>query len=303
MKILSNSTIENHKTEIANAIEFADEITICTAFLKNSGLNGLLDRINQKHFRTTFFVGTNFYQTEPSALKNLFTNGHTIYLNRDKTPTFHPKIFIFRKQDQVKIIIGSANVTSGGLETNIETSVVCETTTDSFIFNSLTEQLHFFKTKSNRIEILETITDYENRYEIYRQKHKAADLEFDIEEQIIIENERKREEERLRKAEEINKKESKSSKKSDKKYDRFAISQEYKDTWLNYFEQFKVFKNENNGNTIIPKTNKLYNWYKRQRELYNHKDENGNRAIPIEHLQLLNNENFFWGNPNEIQWM
>ena len=47
----------------------------------------------------------------------------------------------------------------------------------------------------------------------------------------------------------------------------------------------------------------MYNWYKRQREFYNHKDENDIRAILPEHLELLNKENFFWGNPNEIIWM
>ncbi|MBI1780712.1 MAG: Helicase associated domain protein [Sphingobacteriales bacterium] len=303
MKLLSNNTIENHQFEIEQAIEFADEITICTAFLKYSGLKELLRGINQKEFKTTFFVGTNFYQTEPSALKQLFNDGHTIYLNRDKTPTFHPKIFFFRKQEKVKFIIGSANLTSGGLITNIETSVACETTTDSIIYKSLIEELLFFKTKSNKIEVLETIADYENRYKIYRQKHQNADLEFEIEEQVIIDNEKKREEERLRIIEEQNQKKKQLSKLKGKHYDRFAISNEYRESWQNYFEEFKSFKNENNGNTIIPKIHPLYNWYKRQRELYNHKDENGQRAIPPEHLEQLNNENFFWGNPNEIQWM
>lgn len=303
MKLLSNNANGNHKIEIEQTIEFADEITICTAFLKNSGLKELLEKINQKEFKTTFFVGTNFYQTEPSALRQLFNDGHTIYLNRDKTPTFHPKIFFFRKQDKVKFIIGSANLTSGGLMTNIETSVVCDTTTDSLIYKSLMEQLLFFKTKSNRIEVLETINDYENRYTIYKQKHQLADFEFEIEEQIIIDKEKKREEERLRAIEELNQKKKQSSKKKNKNYDRFSISDDYRESWPNYFEEFKIFKTENNGNTIIPKTHKLYNWYKRQRELYNHKDESGQRAIPPEHLVLLNSENFFWGNPNEIQWM
>ena len=123
MKLLSNKEVINHKTEISNAIELADEITICTAFLKFSGLKSLLELINQKKTKTIFFVGTNFYQTEPNALKQLFNDGHTIYLNTEKSPTFHPKIFLFRTQNEIKVFIGSANLTSGGLETNIETSI------------------------------------------------------------------------------------------------------------------------------------------------------------------------------------
>lgn len=301
MKLLSNNEIKNHKTEISKAIEFAEEIIICTAFLKYSGLKSLLELINQKTTKTIFFVGTNFYQTEPIALKQLFKDGHIIYLNRDKSPTFHPKIFLLRNQNEVKVFIGSANLTSGGLETNIETSIECNTTTESQFHNELIEQLEYFKTKSKRIETLETILDYEKRFEVYKLKHQIADEEFEIEEEKISEEERKREEERLRKIEE--EKRRKTNPTSDSTKNRFAISDEYKKSWPIYFEEFKQFKTENNGNTIIPKTHKLYNWYKRQREFYNHLDENGVRAILPEHLELLNKENFFWGNPNEIIWM
>lgn len=301
MKLLSNNEFKNHKTEISNAIEFAEEITICTAFLKYSGLKSILELINQKKTKTIFFVGTNFYQTEPSALKQLFSDGHIIYLNRDKTPTFHPKIFLLRTQNEIKLFIGSANMTSGGLETNIEISIECNTTTDSLLHNDLIEQITHFKTKSKRVEKLETILDYEKRYKIYREKHQIADKEFEKEEEKINEEERKREEDRLRKIEE--EKSKKTNPNSDPTKDRFVISDEYKKNWLINFEEFKQFKIENNGNTIIPKGHKLHNWYKRQKAFYGHINENGVRAILPEHLELLNQENFFWGNPNEVIWM
>ena len=140
MNLLSNNETKNHKAEILNAIEFAEEIIICTAFLKYSGLKTLSEAINKKEFKAVFYVGTNFYQTEPKALEQLFNDGHIIYLNRDKTPTFHPKIFFFRNQNIVKLYIGSANLTSGGLETNIETSLECDTTTSSLLHNAVFKQ-------------------------------------------------------------------------------------------------------------------------------------------------------------------
>ena len=302
MKLLSNSDIKNHKTEILKAIKDAEEIIFCTAFLKYSGLKSLLDELNKRDFKVTFYVGTNFYQTEPVALKHLFKDGHTIYLNRNISPTFHPKIFYFRNLEIVKLFIGSANLTSGGLESNIESSIEFETTTNTLLHLELNEQLLFFKTKSLKIDSLETILDYENRYKIYREKHKKADFEFKKQEEIIIENERKRDEERLRKIEEEKKKRKQSTNSNNPK-NRFVITDEYKESWKVDFEKFKSFKINNGGNTIIPKTNELYSWYKKQRDFYNHKDENGVRVILPEHLALLNKENFFWGNPNEIQWM
>jgi HKD family nuclease len=303
MRILANNEFKNHKTEIVKALDIAEEITICTAFLKFSGLKSLLEKINQKHFKTTFYVGTNFFQTEPNALKKLFSDGHSIFLNQDKSPTFHPKVFYFRHQEIVKIFIGSANLTSGGLESNIETSVECDTVTNSLLHQEVIEQFKYFEAKSKKVEILETILDYENRYNIYRLKHKIADLEFEKEELKIIESERKREEERLRKIEEEKLKTKVSKNTSNKDRNRFAITDEYKESWKIYFEEFKKFKNENGGNTIIPEDHNIYNWYNRQREFYRHKNANGERAIYPEHLKLLDEENFFWGNPNEIIWM
>lgn len=303
MKLLSNNKIDNHKIELLNAIKSAEEIVICTAFLKQSGLNFLIKELNNKNTKTTFYVGTNFYQTEPSALKQLFNERHPIFLNNDRTPTFHPKIFYFKTQNKIKLFVGSANLTSGGLETNIEISIECETLIESELHNDIIEQFTYFKNSSKKIETLETILDYEKRYEIYKLKHQKADLEFNKEEEKLIEEERKREEERLRKLEEDKLKLEDSKNTINKDRNRFAITEEYKESWKLYFEEFKNFKIENNGNTIIPKNHKLYRWYKRQREFYGHIDENGNRSILFEHLDLLNKENFFWGNPNEIQWM
>ena len=303
MNLLSNNKAKNHKAEILNAIQSAEEIIICTAFLKYSGLKTLLEAINKKEFKTTFYVGTNFYQTEPNALKQLFTDGHIIYLNRDKTPTFHPKIFFFRNQKKVKLYVGSANLTSGGLETNIETSIECDTTTDSLLHNDLIEQFNYFNSISKKIEILETLLDYEKRYKIYREKQKIAIFEFEKEEEIIIENEKKREEERLKQLELEKLKNKPVRKPSATKKNRNIITPEYMASWPSFFEEFKVFKKENNGSTIIPRKHKLSTWNKKQKQLYNAIDENGIRAIPPEHFELLDKETFHWGNPNEIQWM
>lgn len=60
MKLLSNNEVINHKTEISNAIELAEEITICTAFLKFSGLKSLLELINQKKLNLYSLLGQIF---------------------------------------------------------------------------------------------------------------------------------------------------------------------------------------------------------------------------------------------------
>ncbi|WP_394777141.1 phospholipase D-like domain-containing protein [Flavobacterium sp.] len=308
MRLISNQESEKHLSEIIKALENADEIIICTAFLKMSGLNFLIEKINLKDFKTIFYVGTNFYQTEPAALKKLYSDGHTIFLNTNKKPTFHPKIFYFKNEKNITVFVGSSNLTSGGLLTNVETSIEITSNSESIINSDLKRLFESFNHTSNHINNIQIILDYERRFDLYKKKHKAADIEFKNEEQLIIEEERKREEERLKKEEEERLKKENKKKPSKPKLrrsseNRLVITPEYLKTWPSIFEEFKEFRKLNNGNPIVPKKHKLHTWYIKQKFLYKSIDENGNRYIPPLHLELLNNETFYWGNPNELQWM
>ena len=128
------------------------------------------------------------------------------------------------------------------METNIEASIECDILIESELHNDIIEQFAYFKNNSKRIENLETILDYEKRYEIYKLKHQKADIEFNKEEEKLIEEERKREEERLRKLEEDKLKLEDSKNAINKDRNRFAITEEYKESWKIYFEEFRNFK-------------------------------------------------------------
>lgn len=297
MRLISNQNTETHLTEILRAIESSEEIIICVAFLKCSGLNFLIAKINEKKGKVKFYVGLDFYLTEPTALRQLLNFGHKVFLTEKPKATFHPKIFYFKTKNNITAFVGSSNLTSGGLITNIETSVVFQSVTNSKIDNELKHTFNSFD-QNSKIANSQAIDDYEKLYNLYKQKHKQADIEFAIEEEKIIEENKRIEEERL-------KKEAVDNKENSTKYakNRFVITPQYLESWPLNFEKFKEFKKENNGNTIIPKTHELFSWNRKQKDLYNSINENEERAIPQNHLDLLNSENFYWGNPNEIQWM
>lgn len=297
MKLISNQNTETHLTEILKAIESFDEIIICVAFLKCSGLNFLIEKLNEKKDKTIFYVGLDFFLTEPTALRQLLNYGHKVFLTQKSKVTFHPKIFYFKRKKDITVFVGSSNLTYGGLETNFETSIVFQTVTNSKIDNELKQAFNSFD-KNSKVADSEAIDYYEKLFDLYKQKHIQADVEFAIEEEKIIEEKRKLEEGRL-------KNEFSENNEISTKYtkNRFVITSQYLEAWPLNFEKFKEFKKKNNGNTIIPKTNELFSWYRKQKELYNAINENEERAIPQNHLDLLNSENFYWGNPNEIQWM
>lgn len=293
MRLITNQNTETHLTEILKAIENSEEITICIAFLKCSGLNYLIEKLNEKKAKAKFYVGLDFYLTEPIALRQLINFGHTLFLTKKSKVTFHPKIFYFKTKKNITVFVGSSNLTSGGLQTNFETSVFFQSVANSKIDNELKKTFDSFE-QNSKIANSKAIDNYEKLFILYKQKHKQADIEFAIEEEKIIEEQRRLEDERLK---------NEALKNNKNPTNRFVITSQYLENWPLNFEKFREFKKENNGNTIIPKTHEIFSWYRKQKELYNAITENGERAIPLNHLKLLNDENFYWGNPNEIQWM
>ena len=192
MRIISNQENRTHFTEISRHISNADEIIFCVAFLKNSGLNSVLENLKAKVNNCSFYIGVDFYLTEPSAIRKLFNDGHNVYLTQKKKTTYHPKIFYFRNENIINVIIGSTNLTYGGLETNIEASFAVETTLNSQIDIEFRDFLQSLNEHSTQVINEQIISDYENRYLVYKDKHSKAQAEFEIELQKIIATELER---------------------------------------------------------------------------------------------------------------
>ncbi len=177
MQIITNDFKLSHLNCIKNLIENSDEAIVCVAFLKNSGLNLILDELSSN---ITFYIGTDYYITEPSAIKKLIEKGHTVFLTTKAKSTFHPKIYYFRKGKDISILTGSANLTGGGLATSFETSFLIKTESGSIIDEDFHSMIAIYLTHSRLISSegdLE-LSQYERKYEIYRQKHNKADKEF-----------------------------------------------------------------------------------------------------------------------------
>jgi hypothetical protein len=237
--------------------------------------------------------------TEPKALSKLYTLGFKVFITNEKGITYHSKIYYLKKKENIVSFVGSSNLTSGGLKTNIETSVKLSFISESKIDIQFKELFEHFETKSTLINNKEIISDYEKRYLIYREKHTKADNEFSAAELLLFEEEKKREEERLKKK--LEQKKPKGER--DRKEERLKITPEYLLSWPEKFEEFKLYKKSNNGNPIVNKKHSLYSWYRKQKDLYQAQDENGLKRIPSDHFNLLEKEGFYWGNGRELNWM
>jgi HKD family nuclease len=122
-RILTLSLNEAHTTRVA------------VAYLKNSGLQ-LIDDALVSNLRNggkiQFLVGLGFGATDKESLLQLQTLSNEfpnleckVFVGGEfEAAEFHPKVYYFEAGDHVEAIVGSPNLTRGGLESNIEAFVV-----------------------------------------------------------------------------------------------------------------------------------------------------------------------------------
>lgn len=114
-------------------IELLDEqgyhtLNIAVAFAKNSGvlrIKDALERFRKRGGKVNAYVGVDLGGTSYEALTALLL--HTDSLNvihSEKGQTFHAKIYQFVGKDKGLVVVGSHNLTGGGLWTNFESSVL-----------------------------------------------------------------------------------------------------------------------------------------------------------------------------------
>jgi HKD family nuclease len=136
LQILSNlnypiGNVINH--ELANSTQ----ARIAVAFMKYSGLKVIensLQKCLEKNTNVEIIAGLDFKTTDPQAIKFLIdlkktSSSLSFFCFGDKQDNntnivFHPKIYLFNKKKEMTSIIGSANLTGGGLLSNFEVNTV-----------------------------------------------------------------------------------------------------------------------------------------------------------------------------------
>ncbi|HAF27805.1 MAG TPA: hypothetical protein DCG75_02045 [Bacteroidales bacterium] len=108
------------------------------AFAAISGVRMLiphLKKAKETYTHIRFYIGVDNRGTSKEALEELIKQNIETYIYHDKREfvTYHPKLFIFEGSKHTRMIIGSSNLTSSGIKSNIEASVQLDflTKTDS----------------------------------------------------------------------------------------------------------------------------------------------------------------------------
>ncbi len=121
---------ENLEKIITTEIKSAKEIKIAVFFAKKQMYNKLKSKLRRK--RAQFVIGCDFYNTEPTVLNDIFEEikaGASWACKLYNFPisgrkTFHMKVYIFKRGENVTVIIGSSNISEGGFLENFEYNVL-----------------------------------------------------------------------------------------------------------------------------------------------------------------------------------
>jgi len=185
MQFISNNKLNNHLEEIKSGLLNANEVNISIAFLKESGLNTLLPSIKnalKSNVRINVIAGQNFALTEPQALHSLrnlfkyFAKAKLFIAKADQTGiVFHPKLYLFQKANDCIIIVGSANITKGGLQNNVECSLryTCSPS-DSAWRQAQKFFIELLKPENAEEATLLSIKRYESFYNRQKSNNKKA---------------------------------------------------------------------------------------------------------------------------------
>lgn len=126
--ILQAVTTANHAEAIRALFGISDpeQVLVSVAFVREAGLDDVEAVIKPLAAKAKFFVGIRNDITSIQAIKRLLAMKVALYAvdTGSRHTIFHPKLYLAANTTQATAIIGSANLTVGGLHNNIEVSTV-----------------------------------------------------------------------------------------------------------------------------------------------------------------------------------
>ncbi len=132
VQLVLNEESQGHGTIIEKLIFEAEHMICMVAFAKQSAYTLIKDVLHsalKKGLKAKMAVGLDFHITEPAVLTQLLalTRKHAfeLYISNSNC-AFHPKIYAFQRSSEYSIVVGSANLTHGGLYGNYEASTLID---------------------------------------------------------------------------------------------------------------------------------------------------------------------------------
>jgi HKD family nuclease len=169
---------EKLKEKIEKIISDSLEIKIVTAFLKKSG-SDILKTI--PHNKVSVICGIDFFITEPDALKYLENRNFQIKVFHEPRKTFHPKCIYIKTINNEYLVVGSSNITFGGLSNNYEVSILLNNDfSNQDVFNNFNSYFRNLSESKYCIDLNHPVfTDYSEKYNNFKNNKENFDNEIE----------------------------------------------------------------------------------------------------------------------------
>jgi HKD family nuclease len=125
--ILQGFTPRTHVKAVNDLFDVSDiqRVVLSVAFVTEGGVDLLAASLKACAGKVTIFAGVRNDLTSRQGLGRLHALGVTLYAvdTGSRNVVFHPKIYLVRGHSRARVVLGSANLTIGGLNNNIEASL------------------------------------------------------------------------------------------------------------------------------------------------------------------------------------
>lgn len=125
IRLANNSKHRDHLTLLASLIEKSEESVLCSGWIKPEGIQALSSAIEEAlRKKAKISIISNKSHTKGNSAKIIAKWPNVTHLMANKNHgTIHSKIYYFQTGDFYNAVIGSANITQGGLSSSDELSV------------------------------------------------------------------------------------------------------------------------------------------------------------------------------------
>lgn len=165
--LISNNKITMCES-LKNSITTSDEIIINVSFIRDSGLKLLIpELLNAKRAGKKVKILTSDYMkiTEPNALYRLLDIPGVKIFKNPSNISFHPKTYIFKKNNDVEIYVGSSNISYSALVSGVEWTYKFSGDSENEEVKSVIDEFEKLYTENSFDLTLEWLRKYEKTYQ------------------------------------------------------------------------------------------------------------------------------------------
>lgn len=128
--ILQGFTSRTHAQAVRELFDVSHikKVVVSVAFVSESGVEQIEEKLKMHAAHLTVFAGVRNDITSHQGLARLHNIGGELYTvdTGSRMVLFHPKLYLVRGTKRARLIVGSANLTLGGLNNNIEAGMLLD---------------------------------------------------------------------------------------------------------------------------------------------------------------------------------